>query len=177
MAEKTKVYWDACMWFALIKQEPDRYERCAHLVERAKRGEIEIWTSSLTLAEVFRKKCGDAATGLLEDQDQLFEDYLAQEFIVEAQVDRNIGVKARRLLRAHSALKKPPDAVHLATAVWHNLDEFHTFDAVNLLKLDGEVTTRSGAALKICEPPEPPRDLFSQRPESPFLPDAPRTVQ
>jgi predicted nucleic acid-binding protein len=151
------------MWFALIKQEPGRFARCRHIVDRAKRGEVEIWTSTLTLAEVFRKQCGGTEAGSLPaDKDQEFEDFLAQDFVIEVQLDRPIGVQARRLLRAHAALKKPQDAAHLASAVWHNLDEFHTFDQVNLLCLNGSINTRGGSPLKICEPPEPPVDLFTE---------------
>jgi predicted nucleic acid-binding protein len=162
LAEKKRVYWDACIWFALIKQEAGRFARCQHIIDLARRGEVEIWTSALTLAEVFRKQCGGIeATGLPADKDKEFEDFLAQDFVIEVQLDRPIGVSARRLLRAHAPLKKPQDAVHLASAVWNDLDEFHTFDAVNLLCLDGSITTRGGRPLRICEPPEPPPDLFS----------------
>lgn len=162
MAEKKKVYWDACIWFALIKQEPGRFARCQNIIDLARRGEVEIWTSALTLAEVFRKQCGGTeATGLPADKDKEFEDFLAQDFVFEVQLDRPIGVSARRLLRAHAPLKKPQDAVHLASAVWNDLDEFHTFDAANLLCLNGLITTRGGRPLRICEPPEPTPDLFS----------------
>jgi predicted nucleic acid-binding protein len=162
LAEKKRVYWDACIWFALIKQEPGRFHRCQHVIDMARRGEVEIWTSALTLAEVFRKQCGGPeATSLPADKDEEFEDFLAQDFVFEVQLDRLIGVSARRLLRAHAALKKPQDAVHLASAVWNDLDEFHTFDAANLLCLNGSISTRGGRPLRICEPPEPPTDLFS----------------
>ena len=164
MAEKKKVYWDACIWFALIKQEQGRMGNCAHVLDLARRGDVEIWTSSLTLAEVFRKQCGvptTLANGLPEDKDLEFEAFVAQDFVVEVQVDHQVGIAARRLLRKHATLRKPQDAIHLASAVLHDLDEFHTFDAANLLGLDGLVQTRSGRSLKICEPPAPPPDLFT----------------
>ena len=165
MADKRKVYWDACMWFALIKQEAGRFDRCQYIIEQAKRGEVEIWTSTLTLAEVFRKLCGGPeASTLPAEKDREFEDFLAQDFVVEVQLDRRIGVQARRLLRAHGPLKKPQDAVHLASAVWNDLDELHTFDQVNLLALNGQVSTRAGRPLLICEPPERPKDLFTPTP-------------
>jgi predicted nucleic acid-binding protein len=167
LANKKKVYWDSCIWLALVKQEPGRLTNCEHVLSLARRGEVEIWTSSLTLAEVFKKQCDGPATpstGLPEDQDGAFEAFISQDFVVEVQVDHQIGVTARRLLRKHSPLKKPQDGVHLASAVYHDLDEFHTFDAVNLLCLDGLVVTRNGHPLKICEPPAPPPppvDLFT----------------
>lgn len=169
MTKKKRVYWDACVWFALIKQEPGRYDRCKHIVELAQAGDIEIWTSTLTLAEVFRKNCGgEVAVGLAENLDKDFEQFLLQDFVVEVQVDRAVGVRARRLLRSHGALKKPADAVHLATAALNDIDELHTFDQANLLSLDALVDTRSNGKLKICEPPEAPQpepqtgDLFAE---------------
>lgn len=164
MADKRRVYWDACIWFAVIKQEPGRFVRANHVLEQARRGEVEIWTSSLTLAEAFRKQCGtpgEQHAGLDEAQDVAFEEFVAQDFVVEVQVDHAIGVSARRLLRKHTKLRKPADAVHLATAAESQVDEFHTFDSANLLPLDGLVFSKSGKALKICEPPEPPKDLFT----------------
>lgn len=164
MAEKLKVYWDACVWFAIVKQESARFRLANHVLELARRGEVEIWTSSLTLAEVFKKQCGAPGAphvGLLESEDQTFEEFLMQDFVVEVQLDHAIGITARRLLRKHPALKKPADALHLATAVHWNLDEVHTFDGTNLLPLAGLVNRRDGQLLKICAPPEPPLDLFT----------------
>lgn len=164
MAEKRRVYWDACIWFAVIKQEPGRFARANYVLEQARRGELEICTSSLTLAEAFRKQCGtpgEPHAGLDETQDIAFEEFVSQDFVVEVQVDHAIGVSARRLLRKHGKLRKPADAVHLATAAESEVDEFHTFDGANLLPLDGLVFGRSGKAIKICEPPEPPKDLFT----------------
>ena len=53
-----KYYWDACIWIELITQaNAERVERCRHVVELAKGGKAELWTSAFTLAEVYRKKC------------------------------------------------------------------------------------------------------------------------
>ncbi|MCW5664040.1 MAG: PIN domain-containing protein [Piscinibacter sp.] len=179
MAEKRRVYWDACIWFAVIKQEAGRFARANHVLELARRGDVEIWTSSLTLAEVFRKQCGDPGArhaSLTEEQDKPFEEFIAQDFVVEVQLDHGIAVAARRLLRKHPRLKKPQDAVHLATAADCDVDEFHTFDGVNLLPLNGDIFTKAGKALKICNPPEPPRDLFTDADEAAQKTEAPRDL-
>lgn len=131
--------------------------RCEHVLKRARLGEVEIWTSALTLAEVFKVKCGGTVAQLMTAaDDQKFEDYLNQDFVVIAQVDVDTGRTARRLLRQHSPLKKFPDAIHLATAVLNSLDEFHTFDGENLLPLNGTVNRDDGITLSICVPPVPP---------------------
>ena len=73
-------------------------------------------------------------------------------------------ILARRLLREHIPLKKPPDAIHLATAVINNLDEFHTFDGVNLTPLSGLVNRADGVGLVICFPPENPAPDLNEYP-------------
>ncbi len=169
MASSRKVYWDSCAWIGLINEEPDKLDACRYVIDQARNGDVEIWTSAYTLAEVFKRKCEDVQKGIAEDKDIVFEDFLDQDYIVYAQVDADVGKLARRLLRRYSELKKPPDAVHLATAIIHNLDEFHTFDSENLLVLNGRISRLDRKILNICVPPDPPPprpppppDLFTQ---------------
>jgi len=114
-------------------------------------GDLKIWTSSLTLAEVYKFKC-DGPKALVADQDRLFEQYIESDFVVEVQVDHAIATLARRLCRRHPPLKKPNDGIHLASAVLSNVDEFHTFDDDDLLVLAGQVHRADGTLLMICEP-------------------------
>jgi predicted nucleic acid-binding protein len=157
LANKLAVYWDSCVWLRLINGEPGA-DLCESILERAKHGEVAIWTSSLTLAEVFKFKC-DGPKSLPQEQDELFEKYIDSEFVVEVQVDHAVATVSRRLCRKFGPpigpLKKPNDGVHLASAVINNLDEFHTFDADDLLKLDGKVLRQDGTLLKICLPHGP----------------------
>ena len=156
MAQIKKVYWDTCVWLGLINQEPDKLKRCEYVLSQARAKELEIWTSAFTLAEVYKITVEGKAQSLPDNKDIEFESYIEQDFLVVAQVDIDLGVMARRLLRRHPPLKKPPDAIHLATAVFHNLDEFHTFDDKNILPLNGLVNRADGVSLQICYPPEPP---------------------
>ena len=158
MAPPKKVYWDTCVWLGLLNQVPDKLPRCEYVLSLARKKDVEIWTSALTLAEVFKisPAPGQPARRLTEEDDAKFEEYLEQDFVVLVQVDLDIGRMARRLLRQHDPLKKSPDAIHLAAAVLHDLDEFHTFDGDNILPLNGLVNRADGAALVICQPPEPP---------------------
>lgn len=150
LADPTSVYWDSCVWLRLINDESGA-DRCQAVLERAQRGEVAIWTSSLTLAEVYKFKC-DVPKALAIDQDKIFEAYIASDFVVEVQVDHAIATLARRLCRQHSQLKKPNDGIHLATAAMSNVEEFHTFDADDLLVLAGLVHRQDGILLKMCEP-------------------------
>lgn len=155
---KKNLYWDTCTWLGLINQEPGKIDRCRYIIEEARKGNIQIWTSTFTLAEVFKKNCaaGVPAMGISAEMDVDFEDYIAQDFVTLVQVDFDIGVQARRLLRGHPKLKKPADAIHLATAVLNNVDELHTFDGDNLIPLSGVVTRQDKVPLTICLPQEPP---------------------
>ncbi len=138
------------MWLRLINGE-DGADRCQSVLDRAKAGHLMIWTSSLTLAEVYKFKC-DGPKALAADQDRLFEQYIESDFVVEVQVDHAIATLARRLCREHPPLKKPNDGIHLASAVLSNVDQFHTFDADDLLVLAGKVNRADGAILTMCEP-------------------------
>lgn len=81
---------------------------------------MSIWTSSLTLAEVYKFKC-DGPKALAIDQDKIFEAYVSSDFVVEVQVDHATASLSRRLCRQHPPLKKPNDDIHLATAVMSNV--------------------------------------------------------
>ena len=152
-----KVYWDACVWISLIKGEPDRVDNCEFIINEAKKGRVEIWTSSLTHGEAFKKKCGGEQKEIQADKDKAFEDYLEQEFVFEVAVDHDVGVLARTLLRKHCPpLKKPNDAIHLATAMLYNVDELHTSDHDDLLKLNGHIQRKDREILTICNVPTPP---------------------
>lgn len=163
-SSKKNVYWDTCTWLGLINEEPGKVDRCRYVIKEARSGNIQIWTSTFTLAEVFKKSCEGKSVALPETKDLDFENFIEQEFLTLVQVDLDVGVLARRLLRKHPQLKKPSDAIHLATAAMSNVDELHTTDAVNLIILTGEVKRQDGVSLTIClppeEPPPPPMPLF-----------------
>ena len=103
------------------------------------------------MAEVYKFKFS-TAMALAVEQDQIFEEYIASDFVMEAQVDHQIAILARRLCWQHAPLKKPNDGIHLASAVLSNVDEFHTYDREDLLVLNGLVVRVDGKALEMCEP-------------------------
>jgi predicted nucleic acid-binding protein len=153
LAETPKYYWDACAWIALIQQEQGRVDSLSYVIEEAKNGKVQIWTSNFTLAEVFKRPCGDEQKSLLPQQDQMFEDYILQNFVQRVQVDYDVGVLARRILRTYPIIGKPQDGIHLATALLNNIDELHTFDRHNLLGLNDKIDRMDGKKLHICHPP------------------------
>lgn len=157
LADRPKYYWDACLWIELIQgQCLTRGISCEYILIQAKQGKCEIWTSAFTMAEVFKRRCGEEDKLLQQKRDSDFDDLIEQEFIKKAQVDFDIGATARRLLRKFPKIKKPQDAVHIATCILYNLDQLHTFDNKDLLGLKGKIPKISSGFLDICLPPYPP---------------------
>ena len=154
---KPKYYWDACIWITLISDRGSiRGQCCEYVLDLARKGECEIWTSSFCLAEVYKRRCDDEQIGLVEEKDQYFEDLVEQEFIRKISVDVDVGKVARRLLRKFPKIGKPQDAIHVASCLLENLDELHTFDRKDLLDLNGHIDRLDRKKLKICMPPYPP---------------------
>lgn len=161
-----RVYWDSCTFLGLINQEPGKENHCTAVWNEASSGDVLIYTSFFTFAEVFKAKCEGQAKPLSEEEDKKIEQLLRQKWIRPVLVDERIGVAARRAMRLHPECKKPSDAIHLVTAVALNVDEMNTFDGSDLLKLDGKVNRADGQPLKICiptpKPAEPAKpDLFN----------------
>jgi len=161
LANLPRYYWDACAWIALIQQEPQRFESLSHIIDEAKKGNAAIWTSNFTLAEVYKRPCDGDWKGLSAVEDTPFEEFILQDFVTRVQVDLDVGILARRLLRTYPAIRKPQDGIHLATALLNNIDELHTYDREDLLGLDGIIDRKDGTKLRICEPS--PRPVLAQR--------------
>lgn len=154
-----KYYWDSCIWIELIqRQDSIRFSCCEFVLNEAKSGKCEIWTSAFTLAEVFKRRCSDENAGIAADEDGAFEDLIEQEFIKKVSVDVDVGKVARRLLRRFPKIGKPQDAIHVATCLLQNVDELHTFDREDLLALNGKLEREDRKHLRICLPPYPPSE-------------------
>jgi predicted nucleic acid-binding protein len=149
-----RIGWEACTWIALIQKEKilddkgnvieDRYALARSVIELAAQGKVEIAISGLCLAEV--SKNPPDARGIEDKVGPFFE----HDYILVVSVDKQVGTIARNLMREGHGLK-PPDAVHLATAIVANVDELHSFDD-RLLGLDEKLLKLDGTALKICKP-------------------------
>ena len=150
MTDRKKVYWDACAWLGLLNGETDKAQELEVVWEKAKHGELEIWTSAFCIAEVYKVKCEGGKTGLSPENDDKINDLFDQDWVYIVQVDLAIARLAKSLLRSQAKLSKPSDGIHLATAIHWNVDQLHTWDASDLL---GIVCNRSdGEPLEICKP-------------------------
>ncbi len=162
MSDVTNVYWDSCAWLGLLNGEPDKQRALEVVWEMAKARKVAIWTSALTVAEVYRTKCDGEWEALSEENDERINDVFEQDFVNVVQVDLEVARLAKTLLRTHGKLNKPPDAVHLGTAIISNVDQLHTYDDDDLLDLP--VTRADGRRLRVCKPDLIDGDnLFNQR--------------
>jgi predicted nucleic acid-binding protein len=147
-----RLYWDSCSFLGLINPSEPKHPDCRAVWEQAKRGDAILFTTFFTFAEVFKAKCEGTTKPLAEAQDRQIEAMLRQSWVQPMLVDERIGTAARRLMRQHPECKKPADAIHLATALALNVDEMHTYDKSDLLRLDRKVMRADGASLRICTP-------------------------
>lgn len=158
---KPKFYWDTVLLIAWIKNEqrddPAEMDGLAQVVEMVESNRAILMTSVLWRAEVLD---GSLDKDQRKKLNQVFEARHIQELSIDARV-MDLTSEIRNYHR-HSQLKgvikniRTPDAIHLASAIHYEADEFHTFDgkkadgaAGGLLTLDGNV---AGHKLKICIP-------------------------
>ncbi|WP_299440621.1 type II toxin-antitoxin system VapC family toxin [uncultured Rhodospira sp.] len=155
MAEK-RIYWDSCCFISLIQQEDGRFPICRSIYTAAEKGDLVIVTSTLTLSEVCKVRCEDGKTReyFQEQHDHLLDRFWDNDFFDIIDLSPSIATHARNLFRRHPKIKKPNDAIHLATALFSNCDEMHTFDGNDLLGLSGTFRRRDGEAL-VIGPPQP----------------------
>jgi predicted nucleic acid-binding protein len=163
-ASPKRICWDACAWIAYIQKEKidvsgvleDRHSLCRSVLRLAERRRYEIAVSGFCLVEV----CKNHEVKFADD-DKIAA-FFENDYILLVPVDKVVGTKARTLMQKTPGLK-PPDAVHLATALLTNSDEMHTFDG-KLLGLTGKLPRADGTALRICKPGHggPPLPLLDE---------------
>lgn len=96
---------------------------CNDVWAAAKMGRLVIMTSTLTNAEVIYMK----GTPKLDPAKRpLISNFFLQDFIIQHPVTRRISEMARDVVWDTGV--KPKDAVHIATAAFHSIRVFHTFD-------------------------------------------------
>src|SRR5262245_47275042 len=156
MADLKRVYWDANVWLGLINGEPNKKRAVEYIYRSAKSGSHEIWTSTLSLVEVFRIQDEEKLSRPLPEENlDKIEQMFQQDLVKLVPVDLEIGKSARRLLRETRGLRKSPDAIHLASALRWPVEVPHTYDGNDLLHLDGTLKNKMGVPLRIAEPEDP----------------------
>jgi predicted nucleic acid-binding protein len=163
---KIKLYWDACVLLAWLKNEkrlPGEMEGLRDVVARIDSGEYILVASVLLRTEVL-------TSSLTPEAANKFEMVLRRGNVTVRNIDDRIATLASELRVYYENQKKidgrpslaTPDSLHLATAIHYRVDEFHTFDEKDkgngrgLLPLNGNV---GGYRLMVCKPSVPQRSL------------------
>lgn len=142
MADKPKVCWEASPFCAVINGEAGRSHICFALLEAARKGEVELYTSTLTLIEVFKVP----ETPSEEEAEKKIQAFFRNRWIRKQVPDWFVAIEARRLQRQFPHLDGR-DATHLATAIYVGAEYLHTYDHDDLIKCNGQIPN-----LLICEP-------------------------
>lgn len=164
------IYWDSCVFIDCLQKTPGRFAVLDAIVEAAKRREVKIVTSMFTIAEVVG--LSDVKPVSAADAAKI-KAFFENDFIAMRQVDRAIVEDAADIGRHHSI--RPPDAVHIATALRWKCRVLQTYDGVNepkkkkrMLFYDGKIGVPP-LPIKVPTPPEPPtgqKNMFDDFGES-----------
>ncbi len=123
-------YLESSVFIAFIKGEViggvDRGEIAQNIFDDAANGRWPVFTSTFTLAEVFRDR---RRPQLSVTEEQRIDAFFQHEYIKLVTLDRDVAELARKLARAHGL--RPADAVHLASAIKAKADELLTWDEGN----------------------------------------------
>jgi len=142
------VLWDSCIVIDAIQQQEDIYIHLQPMIRKAEAGELFIVVSSVTVAEVTYCKELSAKGVSQEEQNEIIQQWMNQDYIVRRIADFGICRSAAMLAREFSVPGKslsPIDSIVLATAIKNNVDALITLDdgkgkksgkSIGLLELD-----------------------------------------
>ncbi len=142
-------YWDSDCFLGWLQNETGKADKCAAVLALAEKGEVEIVTSTLTLAEVLMLRGREA---LPRNRGSTVAALFNRKNIETVDVTRRIAEAGRELVWEHGI--HPKDAIHVATALAAGATVLNTFDR--------GLIARSG---KTGEPPLPIEEPEVAEPE------------
>ena len=128
------IYWDSCVWLSYINGYPGRLPVLETLLadSRTRLADIELVTSTIAQTEVaFALAEWESHTLDPEVEAKIDSLWTDRRAITLVEYHTAVAKEARDLIRLgieHQWQLKPLDAIHLATARWLGVDEFHTYD-------------------------------------------------
>jgi predicted nucleic acid-binding protein len=126
MDKAKRIYWDSCVFISYISGEKRNKFEVAGIDDVVRDVDLNkaiLVTSVVARVEVLRD---------LGDKRDKFINVLLNPSIQEIDVNKVIGQMAGDIRYQFQQIGMSrlmtPDAIHLATALWAEVDEFHTFD-------------------------------------------------
>jgi predicted nucleic acid-binding protein len=127
----SQFYWDACVFLAYINGEITRVPHVEALLDAAEHGDVEIFTSELSVVEV-ALAAQEKLAGSPDAEVEAALDVLWLPPIKRVEVHAGIAREARTIIRSAKFNPgreiKTADAIHLATAKTIGVDEVHTYE-------------------------------------------------
>jgi predicted nucleic acid-binding protein len=118
-----RIYWDSCVFISCIERTPSRYSILKTIIRDAEEGSLVLVASTLVIAEVTKL---NGSTELEKKQAQLIQDFFENDYIEIRALDRLTAEQAAEISRKYGL--KPPDAIHVATAIRHGCSCLQTYD-------------------------------------------------
>ena len=143
---KMVIYWDTCVFLAWIKNEirnPGEMDGVVEIVRSVWREEVVLITSTLTRAEILYSKVDKSAI-------EKYSNLMRRPNVLALDLDVPISELTSEIRDFYIATDfelLTPDAIHLATAIQYNADEFQTFDGSTPRKPRNSTKLRSGLLL------------------------------
>jgi len=126
-----RIYWDSDAFLGWFQNEPGKVDLCNGTLKRAEDGEMVIFTSALTIAEVLWLR---GAPKLTEEKATLVRKFFRRSYFRIRNVTRMNAESAQELVWSHGV--RPKDAIHIATAFEAGATILETFDE-DLIKKSG----------------------------------------
>lgn len=127
------IYWDSDAFLGWLQVETDKAPLCAGTLKRADLGEVVIFTSALTIAEVLWMR---GAPMIPQDKADIVRKFFRRSCFRVRNVTRSIAENAQDLVWTQNI--RPKDAIHVATALDAHAAALETFDD-DLLKKSGAI--------------------------------------
>jgi predicted nucleic acid-binding protein len=128
-----KIYWDSDAFLGWFQNEPIKVELCSGTLKRAEEGEVVIFTSALTIAEVLWLR---GAPKVPKEKSDLVRKFFRRSYFRIRNVTRRIAEDAQDLVWMEGI--RPKDAIHVATAMDVAAIALETFDE-NLITNTGRI--------------------------------------
>lgn len=133
-----RVYWDSNVFLSAINASKDRLPVIEAILDDCDHGDVEIYTSVLSITEVAFADSEKTERRLSpETQARIDKLWMPPSPIRVEEMSHPVANEARNLMRqaiVEGWTLKPPDAIHLASAKRRLVHEFHTYDVRRLSK-------------------------------------------
>lgn len=127
-----RVYLDSNVLLAYLANEDGRASVVASILEDATAKGMKLVTSVLSIAEVAYISTDRAGTNLLGSEEAIDQLWAPSSPINVVGVSAKVARNARTIIRKSKSLEmkvvKPPDAIHLASAIAADCDRLYTYE-------------------------------------------------